>query len=394
MRYILAGIMAFALAGCLTQASESAPVGKPVNAPIVTKCKADLAKRFEMQARDIKVIEAMPTTWPDASLGMPESGKMYAQVLTPGFKVILEAKGTRYLYTASAKTFRYGGPASAWSCSLLYLKRAPNEPNMNGDLYQCSLLGTNSVRVASGVDGYYPQEKGMVIFTRRTSRSGCDLLYVKADGKSKAVTLHSALAFGDAAISGDGKQWAGFVMPGLGSGWNVTIGRIDRKSKDRQVLPLPDGISPERIAWSGDDLMILAKKGERTTGFEIAPKAEKPEWKEVAYHLFPGPDYMLSKSESLVIEQVTGNGKPAVKIATVWFTGDETLIARIEDFTMRGQDFIGGRYAFVWGDKGSKPAAYTVDIATGEIIPGPRERDIKPFLYPPRSNPTIQSRPK
>lgn len=390
MKYLLASIMTLVLAGCLALSNGSA-----ADPQIVTRCKADLAKRFEVEARDIKLIEAQPTTWPDASLGMPVSGKMYAQVLTPGFKIILEAKGTQYLYVASAKAFRYGGPVSTWSCSLLYLKRIPDEPNMNGDLYQCSLLGTNSVRVASEVAGYYPQEKGVVLFTRRTSRSGFDLLYVKADGKSKPARLHSALAFGDATVNSEGKQWAAFVRPGLGTTWNVTIGRIGQESRDRQVLPLPDGVSPERIAWSGDNLMILAKKGEQTIGFEISPKAEKPEWKEAACYLFPGmPDYMLSKSETLVIDQVTEDGKPSVKVATVWFTGDETEIARISDFTMRGQDFLAGRYVIVWGDKGSKPAVYTVDIRTGEIIPGPRESDIKPFLNAPRNNPMVQPKTK
>ncbi len=36
--------------------------------------------------------------WPDAGLGNPEPGMAYAEVITPGFKFILEAAGTQYEY--------------------------------------------------------------------------------------------------------------------------------------------------------------------------------------------------------------------------------------------------------------------------------------------------------
>ena len=140
-------------------------------AVIIAKCTSDLAQRFKLQTTDITLVETRPTTWPDAALGMPAEGKLYAQVETPGWKIILEARNVRYLYTTSTTAYRYGGPVDAWAYSTLYLMPVADEPNLNGDLYQCSLLGTNSVRIASGVTAYY-RENGNILFTRRISRSG------------------------------------------------------------------------------------------------------------------------------------------------------------------------------------------------------------------------------
>jgi hypothetical protein len=60
--------------------------------------KKDLAAKLAIPADDISVLESAETVWPDTSLGMPEPGHMYAQMLTEGFRVILEAGGEKYEY--------------------------------------------------------------------------------------------------------------------------------------------------------------------------------------------------------------------------------------------------------------------------------------------------------
>jgi hypothetical protein len=145
-------------------ANEPTEVKQQEKFPILPECKADLAKRLKLQPQDISLANAEPIVWSDAALGMPEIDKMYAQVKTPGHKMILKARNRLYLYATSDKVYRYGGPLRVWSYSMLYLKPIPNEPNLNFDLYQCSLLGTNNFRVASGVTDYYPQGKGTIIF--------------------------------------------------------------------------------------------------------------------------------------------------------------------------------------------------------------------------------------
>lgn len=375
-------------------ASGAAPVAKKADPPIVAKCKADLAKRFKLQAGSIKLIESQPVIWPDAALGLPEAGKAYAYVETPGFRIILEAKNSRYLYTASATSFRYGGPVDLWSLSLLHTKPIPDEANLNEDLYQCSMLGTSSVLLFSGVESYYPQLNRSVIVERRTSRSGQELLYFKASDPKKVQTLYGAFAFGSAAANSAGTEWAAFIRPGLGSGWHIVVGKIGEESHSPPTLPLPEGIQAGQIAWSGENVQILARDGERAIAFEISPKAASPAWKPVPASDFPGmPDYMLNKSESLDISQITEDGKTFVDVATVWFTGDRKPIARIPGMTLSSYDFLGGRYVFVTGEQNSRPVSYTVDIHTDELIPGLRGagRNIKVFQCPLRSTPLVKS---
>jgi hypothetical protein len=62
------------------------------------QAKKDLAAQLAIPADAIKVLEGGEAMWPDASLGMPEPGEMYAQMLTEGFRVVLEAAGKTYEY--------------------------------------------------------------------------------------------------------------------------------------------------------------------------------------------------------------------------------------------------------------------------------------------------------
>jgi hypothetical protein len=66
----------------------------------VLAAKADLAKRLGVDAGELEVVEAREVTWPDASLGCPEPGMMYAQVLTPGALIVLSHRGTEARYHA------------------------------------------------------------------------------------------------------------------------------------------------------------------------------------------------------------------------------------------------------------------------------------------------------
>ena len=61
----------------------------------------DLAERLHLDKGGIEIVSVERRMWNDASLGCPESGKMYAQVITPGFLVILRAEGEIYEYHTS-----------------------------------------------------------------------------------------------------------------------------------------------------------------------------------------------------------------------------------------------------------------------------------------------------
>ena len=70
----------------------------PEAAPVVTAATNDLAQRTGIAAGSIQVVAVTQQSWPDASLGCPLDGHLYAQVVTSGYRVVLDAGGQRYAY--------------------------------------------------------------------------------------------------------------------------------------------------------------------------------------------------------------------------------------------------------------------------------------------------------
>jgi ABC-type transport system substrate-binding protein len=52
--------------------------------PFIDEATDDLATRLAIDPADVEVLSAVLVTWPDASLGCPQPGMQYAQVLTDG----------------------------------------------------------------------------------------------------------------------------------------------------------------------------------------------------------------------------------------------------------------------------------------------------------------------
>jgi hypothetical protein len=58
----------------------------------------DLSERAGADPDQIALIGAEYVDWPDSSLGNPQPGMAYLQVITPGFKIVLEYDGAHYIY--------------------------------------------------------------------------------------------------------------------------------------------------------------------------------------------------------------------------------------------------------------------------------------------------------
>lgn len=89
------------LVGC-----DAAPPEATVEIPqeaesLVDKAIEDLAARVGVDPGDIVVEGVAETEFPDASLGVPEPGTSYAQVITPGYIIRLRAGGKIYEYHAA-----------------------------------------------------------------------------------------------------------------------------------------------------------------------------------------------------------------------------------------------------------------------------------------------------
>ena len=60
-----------------------------------------LAKNLGLDPSEIKVISVEAVEWPDACLGITQEGVACAQVITPGYKIVLDANGKQVEYHAN-----------------------------------------------------------------------------------------------------------------------------------------------------------------------------------------------------------------------------------------------------------------------------------------------------
>jgi hypothetical protein len=63
---------------------------------VVSGVIVDLAQQLGVAEEEIAVKSLEGMQWPDTSLGCPQPGMMYAQVVTPGYRVVLEVDGQVY----------------------------------------------------------------------------------------------------------------------------------------------------------------------------------------------------------------------------------------------------------------------------------------------------------
>jgi hypothetical protein len=68
----------------------------------VANSRADLATRLNIDPSVITVVSVEAVDWPDGCLGIQTPGVMCIMVITPGYRVILEAEGKQYEYHTNA----------------------------------------------------------------------------------------------------------------------------------------------------------------------------------------------------------------------------------------------------------------------------------------------------
>jgi hypothetical protein len=101
-------VVALALASCsLSSGGGSGPSEPAVSIPPAARPAVDastnaLASQLGVDASTVSVVSVEAKDWPDTSLGCPEPGMMYGQMMTPGYAVILEAQGKTYRYHTDA----------------------------------------------------------------------------------------------------------------------------------------------------------------------------------------------------------------------------------------------------------------------------------------------------
>jgi hypothetical protein len=77
---------------------------EPTNTPLPDLPNAAVAARQALASElgiaedEIDVVSFSQEDWPDACLGLAETDEMCAQVITPGWRVVLSAEGQEYVY--------------------------------------------------------------------------------------------------------------------------------------------------------------------------------------------------------------------------------------------------------------------------------------------------------
>jgi hypothetical protein len=92
---------AILMAACIqpimvTPAAAPAPENETNEVAVILQ--QALMQQLHANAGDITIVEVEPVEWSDACMGVPAPDELCAQVVTPGYRVVLEANGESYEY--------------------------------------------------------------------------------------------------------------------------------------------------------------------------------------------------------------------------------------------------------------------------------------------------------
>jgi hypothetical protein len=62
-----------------------------------------IAEDLDVPASSMQVVTVEPRDWPDSSLGCPQPDMLYAQVITPGYLIVVEVSDERFEYHADER---------------------------------------------------------------------------------------------------------------------------------------------------------------------------------------------------------------------------------------------------------------------------------------------------
>jgi hypothetical protein len=101
VRFLLIGTALAALA-CAPGGARGQGESIPADAvPLLQAAREDLASQLAVSQEEIETRSVEATNWPDSSLGCPEPERFYAQVITPGYRIVLAANDHEYPYHSS-----------------------------------------------------------------------------------------------------------------------------------------------------------------------------------------------------------------------------------------------------------------------------------------------------
>jgi hypothetical protein len=82
----------------LRMAQPGGPLGENPVPLAVERARQLLSEQLGIALNQVEVISAIPTQWPDSCLGVQNPDTACAEVITPGFRVVLQAEGQEYIF--------------------------------------------------------------------------------------------------------------------------------------------------------------------------------------------------------------------------------------------------------------------------------------------------------
>ena len=71
---------------------------------LIERTKEDLANRLAITTDEISLVEITEVEWSDSSLDCPQPGMEYLQVITPGYRIVLQVNDEVYEYHSNRDT--------------------------------------------------------------------------------------------------------------------------------------------------------------------------------------------------------------------------------------------------------------------------------------------------
>lgn len=76
------------------------PGARPPQA-LIDRAAAEISRQTNAPTTTVTLVSSAAVEWPDASLGCPEPGKSYIQVISPGYRMVLQAGSSLYEFHAT-----------------------------------------------------------------------------------------------------------------------------------------------------------------------------------------------------------------------------------------------------------------------------------------------------
>jgi hypothetical protein len=84
--------------------SASATRGTMDYPDVVRAALAQAASDLGVSPDQLTIIAVEARDWPDSSLGCPQPGRAYSQIVTPGYRLVVQANGRQYDYHTNRTT--------------------------------------------------------------------------------------------------------------------------------------------------------------------------------------------------------------------------------------------------------------------------------------------------